>query len=111
MIVDAASACHEATFQIGSTTTTTRSWNIKVIYFILVIYSSFSRPNTARGSGTSLVAVGPAKFKACKSILFTEGSPEVKIKNTWLMKLMFWFKAKPLLFLYFCYRVSLFNKA
>jgi hypothetical protein len=36
VIVDAASACHQATFQIGATTTTTRSWNIKVICLILL---------------------------------------------------------------------------
>ena len=34
---------------------------------------------TARGSGTSIVIVGPAKVKACKSDLFTEGIPEVEI--------------------------------
>ena len=33
------------------------------------------RLNTARGSGTGLVTVGPAKVKACRSIL----SIEVKI--------------------------------
>ena len=32
-------------------------------------------------SCTGLVTVGPAKVKACKSILFTEGSPEVKIRK------------------------------
>ena len=45
------------------------------------------RLDIARGSGTGLVTVGPAKVKACKSILFTEGTPEVEIKNTWLTKL------------------------
>ena len=29
---------------------------------------------------TELSPVGPAKIKACKSILFTEGSPEVEIR-------------------------------
>ena len=33
------------------------------------------------------MTVGPAKVKACKSILFTEGIPEVAIKNTCLMQL------------------------
>ena len=44
----------------------------------MVIYSRLSRLNTARGSGTGLVTLGPAKVvtlgpakvKACKSILF-----------------------------------------
>ena len=48
----------------------------------LVMYSQFSRLSTARGFCTGLATVGPAKVKAFKSILFTEGSPEVKIKNT-----------------------------
>ena len=34
-----------------------------------------------------LMTVGPTKVKACKSFLFTEGTHEIKIKNTWLMKL------------------------
>ena len=38
-------------------------------------------------SSTGLVIVGPSKVKDCKSILFTEGIPEFKIKNTCLMKL------------------------
>ena len=45
------------------------------------IYSRLSRLNTARGSGTGLVTVGPAKVKACKSILCTQGIPEVEIKD------------------------------
>ena len=40
-----------------------------------------SRLNTARGYDTGLVIVGPAKVKTCKSILFTEDVPEVKIKK------------------------------
>ena len=36
----------------------------------MVIDSRLSRLNTARGSGTGLVTLGPAKVKACKSILF-----------------------------------------
>ena len=51
------------------------------------MYSQLSRLNTARGSCTSLVTVGPTKVKAGKSVLFTEGTPEVEVKNTWLMKL------------------------
>ena len=48
------------------------------------------RLNTARGSSTGLVPVGPSKVKACKSFLFTEGVPEVKIialgdKNVFLV--------------------------
>ena len=30
---------------------------------------------------TGLVPVGPTKVKACKSFLFTEGTPEVEIKT------------------------------
>ena len=45
------------------------------------IYSWFLRLSTAMGFGTGLVTVGSTKVKACKSILFIEGSPEVKIKN------------------------------
>ena len=30
--------------------------------------------------------VGPTKVKACKYVLFTEGIPEVEIKNTCLIK-------------------------
>ena len=48
-----------------------------------MMHSRFSRLSTARGSGTSLITVGPAKVKACKSILFTE----VALKNTCLMQL------------------------
>ena len=43
------------------------------------MYSQLSRSSTARGSSTSLVTLGPTKVKACKSILFTEGIPEVEI--------------------------------
>ena len=50
-------------------------------------YFQLLRLSTARGSSTSLVSVGPAKVKACKSILFTEGIPEVKIKNTFTTNL------------------------
>ena len=46
------------------------------------IYIGLSRLNTARGSCTGFVTAGPAKVKAYKSILFTEGFPEVEIKNT-----------------------------
>ena len=34
------------------------------------------RCSTARGSSTGLFLVGPTKVNACKSFLFTEGSPE-----------------------------------
>ena len=30
---------------------------------------------------------GQAKVKACKKVLFTEGIPDIEIKNTWLMQL------------------------
>ena len=53
------------------------------------VYSRLSRFNTARGSCTGLVTVGPAKVKNCKSVLFIEVTPEVEIKNTWLMKLTY----------------------
>ena len=46
------------------------------------IYSRLWRHSTARGFSTSLVTVGPSKVKGRKSVLFTEGTPEVKIKNT-----------------------------
>ena len=46
---------------------------------------------TARGSGTDLMIVGPTEFKACKSVLLTGGTPEAKIKNTWLMICFFQF--------------------
>ena len=46
------------------------------------IYSRFLRHCTARGSSSGLCWVGPAKVKASKSNLFTEGYPEVEIKNT-----------------------------
>ena len=45
----------------------------------------YSRGLVQLGFFNHLMTVDPNK--ACKSILFTEGSPEVKIKNTWLMKL------------------------
>ena len=51
------------------------------------MYGRLLRLNTARGSYTGLVIVGPAKIKACKSVLFTKDIPEVEIKSTWLMKL------------------------
>ena len=51
-----------------------------------LIYSWFSWCCTARGSGTGLSQVGPAWVKASKSVLFTEGSPEVEIKNICLIK-------------------------
>ena len=41
------------------------------------IHSRLSRLNTARGSGTGLVTVGPAKVKACKSLkdsVYTHGN-------------------------------------
>ena len=40
-----------------------------------------SRLNTTRGSSTGLVTVCPTEVKACKSILFTEGVPGVKIQT------------------------------
>ena len=45
-----------------------------------------SRHSTARGSNTGLVPVGPAKVKTRKSVLFTEGTPEVKISQRWNMR-------------------------
>ena len=46
------------------------------------IYSQLLMHSAARGSSTGLEIVGHTKVKACKSILFTEGIPEVEIKNT-----------------------------
>ena len=43
------------------------------------MYSQFLRLITARGSNTVLVTIGPTKVKAFKSVLFTDGIPEVKI--------------------------------
>ena len=40
---------------------------------------------TTRGLSTGWLLLGPAKVKARKSCLFTEGSPEVEIKNTCLI--------------------------
>ena len=51
------------------------------IKVICIIYSRLSRLNTARGSGTSHVTVSPAKVKAYKSIMFTEGILEVENKE------------------------------
>ncbi len=47
----------------------------------VIIYSWLSRCSTARGSSTRLSLVGTTKVKACKSFLFTEGSPEVENKE------------------------------
>ena len=44
------------------------------------INSQLWRRSTARGSSTRLVPVGPTRAKARKSILFTEGTTEVKMK-------------------------------
>ena len=46
------------------------------------MYSRLLRHSTARGSSTGLVPVGSTKVKACKSTLFAEGSPEVKINKS-----------------------------
>ena len=51
------------------------------------MYSRLLRHSTARGSSTGLVPVGSTKVKACKSILLTEGTPKVEIKNTCLIQL------------------------
>ena len=45
------------------------------------LYSWLPRCSTARGSSTRLVTVGPTMVKACKSVLFTEGTPEVQVKK------------------------------
>ena len=37
------------------------------------MYSQLSMLNTARGSGTGLVTVGPTKVKTCKSIISALG--------------------------------------
>ena len=51
-----------------------------------IILSWLSRHGTARGSSTRLVPLGPTKVKAHKSVLFSEGAPKVKIKNTCLIQ-------------------------
>ena len=48
------------------------------------MYSQLSRRRTARGSSTGLVPVDPTKVKACKAIRFTEGTPEVEIKRSFV---------------------------
>ena len=45
------------------------------------MYSRLLRRFTARRSGTGLVPVGPTKVKTRKSILFTEGTLEIKINR------------------------------
>ena len=50
------------------------------------IYRRLSSCSTARGFSAYLVTVGPTKVKARKFVLFTEGTPEVKIKNTCLIQ-------------------------
>ena len=47
-----------------------------------------SRRSTARGSRNGLVPVGPAKVKACKSTLFTEGTLDVEIFHDFLGQAM-----------------------
>ena len=54
----------------------------------VIIHSRFSESCTARGSGTCLCHRGSDKVKACKSILFTEGSPEVGRKSEHLFDIM-----------------------
>ena len=49
------------------------------------LYSQLSRKCTARGFSTGLCRRGPAKVKACKFVLFTEGSPEVEMKSEHLI--------------------------
>ena len=51
------------------------------------IYIRLSRCGTARGSSTGFSLVGPAKVKACKSFLFTEGTPKVENKEHFLSPL------------------------
>ena len=55
--------------------------------FCDIIYSRLSKCSTAKGSSTGLVPVDPTKVKALISILFTESTPEVEIKNTCLIQL------------------------
>ena len=49
---------------------------VQIIYQFdwIVLYSQLS--STARGSSIEHVPVGPTKVRACKSILFTIGTPE-----------------------------------
>ena len=61
-----------------------KHWSLQA--FKTGMRSLFSRRVTSRGS------LVPLRFKACKSVLFTKGSLELKIKNTWLMKLTHYIK-------------------
>ena len=54
---------------------------MKFQFILVVIYSQLSQRSTARGFCTGLVPVGPTIIKACKSILFTKGTPEVEINK------------------------------
>ena len=54
----------------------TQKSRFKVEFFIFL----YSRLNTARGSCTSLVTVGPAKVKAYRSVLFTEIKKLAKLR-------------------------------
>ena len=58
---------------------------LKLIKFtgLECMYNGLLRRSTAKGFSTGLVPVGPTKVKACKSILFIEGIPEVEIKMKW----------------------------
>ena len=46
-----------------------------------MIYSRLLRHSTARGSSNKLEPASPTKVKARKSILFTEVTPEVEIRD------------------------------
>ena len=54
----------------------------------MLLYSQLLRRSTARGSSTELVPVGPTKVRVRKSILFTERTLGVEIKNTCLIQLV-----------------------
>ena len=51
------------------------------------IYSRLLRLNTASGSSTGLVTVGPLRHEACKSVLSTNNPSVKKKKEHLLMKL------------------------
>ena len=63
-------------------------FSIHVFPWKLLINSQFSRSCTDRGSNTDLCRRGSTKVKARKSILFTEGSPEVERKSEHLFDII-----------------------
>ena len=65
------------------------SWKSSKIGDCRHIHSQSSRLATARGSGTRLSMVSPTKVKACKFFNSMKSSLVLKIKNTWLILIIF----------------------